>query len=113
MPPAAIDASISFSVRALCVLMLLAMSAKVELLSLDCSRPALPFATWPTSPPLNCSSVVLPSLMPFAGSAVLSCTGAPGFAAPVEALTKLMGKGEAQARRELMELRGDDVEVDV
>ena len=25
----------------------------------------------------------------------------------------LMGKGEAQARRELMELRGDDVEVDV
>ena len=28
-------------------------------------------------------------------------------------LTKLMGKGEAQARRELMELRGDAVEVDV
>jgi hypothetical protein len=25
----------------------------------------------------------------------------------------LMGKGEAQARRELMELRGDAVEVDV
>ena len=39
--------------------------------------------------------------------------GAQGFAATVEALTKLMGKGEAQARRELMELRGDDVEVDV
>ena len=39
--------------------------------------------------------------------------GAHGFAATVEALTKLMGKGEAQARRELMELRGDDVEVDV
>ena len=38
---------------------------------------------------------------------------AHGFAATVEALTKLMGKGEAQARRELMELRGDDVEVDV
>jgi len=28
-------------------------------------------------------------------------------------ITKLMGKGEAAARRELMELRGDDVEVDV
>ena len=27
--------------------------------------------------------------------------------------TKLMGKGEAQARRELMELHGDAVEVDV
>ena len=29
------------------------------------------------------------------------------------ALTRLMGKGEAAARRELMELRGDAVEVDV
>jgi topoisomerase-4 subunit B len=28
-------------------------------------------------------------------------------------ITKLMGKGEAAARRELMELRGDDVEIDV
>jgi topoisomerase-4 subunit B len=36
-----------------------------------------------------------------------------GFAATVASLTKLMGKGEAQARRELMELRGDAVEVDV
>jgi topoisomerase-4 subunit B len=35
------------------------------------------------------------------------------FSATTESLTKLMGKGEAQARRELMELRGDDVEVDV
>ena len=35
------------------------------------------------------------------------------FAATVASLTKLMGKGEAQARRELMELRGDAVEVDV
>ena len=35
------------------------------------------------------------------------------WAATVEALTKLMGKGEAQARRELMELHGDAVEVDV
>ena len=26
---------------------------------------------------------------------------------------KLMGKGEAQARRELMELRGDAVEIDI
>ena len=36
-----------------------------------------------------------------------------GFAATGDALTKLMGKGEAQSRRELMELHGDDVEVDV
>ncbi|MFO1270283.1 MAG: DNA topoisomerase IV subunit B [Rubrivivax sp.] len=39
--------------------------------------------------------------------------GAQGFDATVAALTRLMGKGEAQARRELMELRGDAVEVDV
>jgi len=39
--------------------------------------------------------------------------GTFGFAATVESLTKLMGKGEAQARRDLMELRGDEVEVDV
>jgi len=38
---------------------------------------------------------------------------AVGFAATAVSLTKLMGKGEAQARRELMELRGDAVEVDV
>jgi len=37
----------------------------------------------------------------------------PGFERTVESLTKLMGKGEAQARRDLMELRGDEVEVDV
>jgi topoisomerase IV subunit B len=36
-----------------------------------------------------------------------------GSPATTEALTKLMGKGEAAARRELMELRGDAVEVDV
>jgi topoisomerase IV subunit B len=28
-------------------------------------------------------------------------------------ITKLMGKGEAAARRELMELHGDAVEVDI
>ena len=28
-------------------------------------------------------------------------------------MTKLMGKGEAAARRELMELHGDSVEIDV
>jgi len=39
--------------------------------------------------------------------------GAQGFDATVTALTRLMGKGEAQARRELMELRADAVEVDV
>ena len=36
-----------------------------------------------------------------------------GFTETVSSLTKLMGKGEAQARRDLMELHGDDVEVDV
>jgi len=36
-----------------------------------------------------------------------------GFAETVSSLTKLMGKGEAQARRDLMELHGDSVEVDV
>lgn len=39
--------------------------------------------------------------------------GSFGFAATVASLTKLMGKGEAQARRDLMELHGDSVEVDV
>jgi topoisomerase IV subunit B len=38
---------------------------------------------------------------------------ATGFTETVASLTKLMGKGEAQARRDLMELRGDEVEVDV
>jgi topoisomerase IV subunit B len=36
-----------------------------------------------------------------------------GFEATAQMLTRLMGKGEAAARRELMELHGDDVEVDV
>jgi len=39
--------------------------------------------------------------------------GALDSAATTESLTKLMGKGEAQARRELMELHGDSVEVDI
>jgi topoisomerase-4 subunit B len=39
--------------------------------------------------------------------------GAPGFGDTVEAFTRLMGKGEAAARRELMELRADVVELDV
>jgi topoisomerase-4 subunit B len=39
--------------------------------------------------------------------------GALDHAGTAGALTKLMGKGEAAARRELMELRGDAVEVDV
>src|SRR5882762_10354476 len=39
--------------------------------------------------------------------------GVLGFDATVDSLTKLMGKGEAQARRDLMELHGDAVEVDV
>ena len=36
-----------------------------------------------------------------------------GVAATTESLTRLMGKGEAQARRELMELKADTVELDV
>jgi topoisomerase-4 subunit B len=39
--------------------------------------------------------------------------GSLDMAATTDALTKLMGKGEAAARRELMELHGDAVEVDV
>jgi len=35
------------------------------------------------------------------------------FAATVDAFNKLMGKGEAASRRELMELHGDAIEVDV
>ncbi|WP_418315278.1 DNA topoisomerase IV subunit B [Piscinibacter sakaiensis] len=38
---------------------------------------------------------------------------AAGHAATVASLARLMGKGEAQSRRDLMELHGDDVEVDV
>jgi topoisomerase-4 subunit B len=36
-----------------------------------------------------------------------------GFDATAAVLTKLMGKGEAASRRELMELHGDEVDVDV
>jgi topoisomerase-4 subunit B len=39
--------------------------------------------------------------------------GAIDFAQTEALITKLMGKGEAAARRELMELHGDSVEVDV
>jgi topoisomerase-4 subunit B len=39
--------------------------------------------------------------------------GALDFAQTVAAITRLMGKGEAAARRELMELNADQVEVDV
>ena len=39
--------------------------------------------------------------------------GVHGFDGTVKSLTKLMGKGEAQARRELMELHGDAVDIDV
>jgi topoisomerase-4 subunit B len=39
--------------------------------------------------------------------------GSIDFAATEALITKLMGKGEAAARRELMELHGDSVEVDV
>ena len=39
--------------------------------------------------------------------------GALGFTETVVSMGKLMGKGEAQARRDLMELRGDDVAVDI
>ncbi len=39
--------------------------------------------------------------------------GAIDFGATESLITKLMGKGEAAARRELMELHGDSVEIDV
>ena len=39
--------------------------------------------------------------------------GAIGFADTVAVMTRLMGKGEAAARRELIEKRGDAVEIDV
>ena len=39
--------------------------------------------------------------------------GALSFDETVGSFTKLMGKGEAASRRELMELHGDSVEVDV
>ncbi|NBU89358.1 MAG: type IIA DNA topoisomerase subunit B, partial [Betaproteobacteria bacterium] len=39
--------------------------------------------------------------------------GMQDFAGVVGSLTKLMGKGEAAARRELMELHGDAVDIDV
>ena len=39
--------------------------------------------------------------------------GALDFAATANVMTQLMGKGEAAARRELMELHGDAVAVDV
>ncbi len=39
--------------------------------------------------------------------------GVLGFDETAGAFTKLMGKGEASSRRELMELHGDEVEVDV
>ena len=39
--------------------------------------------------------------------------GSMDFAATEGLITKLMGKGEAGSRRELMELHGDSVEIDV
>ncbi|MFZ4550851.1 MAG: DNA topoisomerase IV subunit B [Aquabacterium sp.] len=39
--------------------------------------------------------------------------GEPGFASTEGSFNKLMGKGEAASRRELMELYGNDVEIDV
>ncbi len=39
--------------------------------------------------------------------------GAFDFAGTEQLITKLMGKGEAAARRELMELHGDEVEIDI
>ena len=39
--------------------------------------------------------------------------GEPGFGATEDSFTKLMGKGEAASRRELMELHGNEVEIDV
>jgi len=44
---------------------------------------------------------------------LLVAYGQLDFGATTESLTRLMGKGEAAARRELMELHGDAIEVDV
>jgi topoisomerase IV subunit B len=41
------------------------------------------------------------------------CLGARSFKETENLITKLMGKGEAGSRRELMELHGDSVEIDV
>ena len=35
------------------------------------------------------------------------------FAATENLITQLMGKGEAAARRELMEIHGDSIEIDI
>jgi topoisomerase-4 subunit B len=39
--------------------------------------------------------------------------GTPGHEGTTSLITKLMGKGEAAARRELMELHGDAIEIDI
>ena len=39
--------------------------------------------------------------------------GEPGFESTEGSFNKLMGKGEAASRRELMELHGDEVEIDI
>ena len=39
--------------------------------------------------------------------------GEPGFDLTTTSFNKLMGKGEAASRRELMELHGDEVEIDI
>jgi topoisomerase-4 subunit B len=39
--------------------------------------------------------------------------GSIDFGATENLMTKLMGKGEAASRRELMELHGDSVEIDI
>jgi topoisomerase-4 subunit B len=39
--------------------------------------------------------------------------GSVNFGDTEALITKLMGKGEAASRRELMELHGDSVEIDV
>ena len=53
-------------------------------------------------------------LLPVSWSTPGQATGQDsGFDSTAALLTKLMGKGEAASRRELMELHGDSVEVDV
>jgi topoisomerase-4 subunit B len=39
--------------------------------------------------------------------------GSLDFGQTEQLITQLMGKGEAAARRELMELHGDSVEIDI
>ena len=62
---------------------------------------------------MNAEQLWDPTLNPDTRRLLPVYLGASDFAQTETLITKLMGKGEAAARRELMELHGDAVEVDV